>query len=69
VRLFRRRRRVRWLGSPQAHAYPVQGFWRWAQIICYSLCGMEELPVGLRVSVDSRGWRCHMCEWARARGR
>ena len=54
--------RVRWLGTPTAHAFPIRGFVR-PKIMCYALCEGEEAPEGLRVRIDSTALRCPRCRW------
>ena len=51
--------KVRWLGTRWAHAYPIVK----DDIGSASLCGREELVLGIRVSVDSQDPRCPQCQW------
>ncbi len=53
--------KVRWIGTRWAHAYPRTN----DNIGSLSLCGREELVLGLRVSVDSRDPKCPQCDWLR----
>ncbi len=61
--VLNRTKMVRWVGSRQAHAYPMVKDY----IGSRSLCGRVELIEGLRVSMDSGNPKCPECQWLHAR--
>jgi hypothetical protein len=61
--IVNRAKTVRWVGTRQAHAYPMGKDY----IGSRSLCGRAELIEGLRVSMDSGNPRCAECQWVFAR--